>query len=32
LSYTHALTVGGIYVAVGAIVASVLFVRRDVAN
>jgi ABC-type transport system involved in multi-copper enzyme maturation permease subunit len=32
LTYTHALTVGGIYVAVGAIVASVLFVRRDVAN
>jgi ABC-type transport system involved in multi-copper enzyme maturation permease subunit len=32
LTYTHALTVGGLYVAVGAIVASVLFVRRDVAN
>ena len=32
LTYKHALTVGGIYVAVGAIVASVLFVRRDVAN
>jgi ABC-type transport system involved in multi-copper enzyme maturation permease subunit len=32
LTYTHALTVGGIYVAVGAIVASILFVRRDVAN
>jgi ABC-2 type transport system permease protein len=32
LSYKHALTVGGLYVAVGAIVASVLFVRRDVAN
>jgi len=32
LSYTHALTVGGVYVAIGAIVASVLFVRRDVAN
>ena len=32
LTYTHALTVGGLYVAVGATVASVLFVRRDVAN
>lgn len=32
LSYKHALTVGGIYVAIGATVASVLFVRRDVAN
>ena len=32
LTYKHALTVGGMYVAVGAIVASVLFVRRDVAN
>ncbi len=32
LTYKHALTIGGIYVAVGAIVASVLFVRRDVAN
>jgi len=32
LSYTHALTVGGMYVVVGVIVASVLFVRRDVAN
>jgi undecaprenyl pyrophosphate phosphatase UppP len=32
LTYKHALTVGGMYVAVGAILASVLFVRRDVAN
>ena len=32
LTYKHALTVGGLYVAVGAIVASILFVRRDVAN
>jgi ABC-type transport system involved in multi-copper enzyme maturation permease subunit len=32
LTYKHALTVGGIYVAVGATIASVLFVRRDVAN
>ena len=32
LTYKHALAVGGIYVAVGAIIASVLFVRRDVAN
>jgi ABC-type transport system involved in multi-copper enzyme maturation permease subunit len=32
LTYKHALTVGGMYVAVGAIIASVLFVRRDVAN
>lgn len=32
VSYSHALAVGGAYVAVGAIVASILFVRRDVAN
>jgi len=32
VTYTHALAVGGAYVAVGAIVASILFVRRDVAN
>ena len=32
LTYKHALTVGGIYVAVGATIASILFVRRDVAN
>ena len=32
LTYKHALTVGGIYVIVGALAASVLFVRRDVAN
>jgi ABC-2 type transport system permease protein len=32
LTYKHALTVGGIYVVVGAAIASVLFVRRDVAN
>lgn len=32
VSYTHALTVGGLYVLVGAVVASILFVRRDVAN
>ena len=32
IEYSQALLVGGIYVAVGAIVASVLFVRRDVAN
>lgn len=32
LTYKHALAVGGVYVAIGAIVASVLFVRRDVAN
>lgn len=32
LTYKHALAVGGIYVAIGAIIASVLFVRRDVAN
>lgn len=32
LSYQHALTVGGAYVAAGALIASVLFVRRDVAN
>jgi hypothetical protein len=32
VSYSHALAVGGAYVAVGALVASILFVRRDVAN
>jgi hypothetical protein len=32
VTYTNALTVGGLYVGVGAIIASVLFVRRDVAN
>jgi ABC-type transport system involved in multi-copper enzyme maturation permease subunit len=32
IEYSHALLVGGIYVAIGAIVASILFVRRDVAN
>lgn len=32
VSYQHALAAGGIYVAVGALVASILFVRRDVAN
>jgi ABC-type transport system involved in multi-copper enzyme maturation permease subunit len=32
IEYSHALLVGGIYVGIGAIIASVLFVRRDVAN
>ena len=32
IAYSHALWVGGIYVAVGAVVASLLFVRRDVSN
>ena len=32
VTYSHALATGGAYVAVGAIVASILFVRRDVAN
>jgi hypothetical protein len=32
LAYKNALTVGGIYVGVGAIVAAILFARRDVAN
>ena len=32
VSYTHALATGGAYVVVGALVASILFVRRDVAN
>jgi ABC-2 type transport system permease protein len=32
IEYSQALQVGGLYVAVGAVVASVLFVRRDVAN
>ncbi|MEY3636171.1 MAG: hypothetical protein RL147_600, partial [Actinomycetota bacterium] len=31
-AYKNALTVGGIYVGVGAIIASILFIRRDVAN
>lgn len=32
ITYKHGLAVGGLYVAVGAIAASILFVRRDVAN
>jgi ABC-type transport system involved in multi-copper enzyme maturation permease subunit len=32
VTYSHALATGGAYVAVGALVASILFVRRDVAN
>ena len=32
VSYSHALATGGAYVAVGVLVASILFVRRDVAN
>jgi hypothetical protein len=32
IEYSQALLVGGIYVAVGAAIASFLFVRRDVAN
>ena len=32
IEYSHALLVGGVYVAVGAVVASLLFVRRDVSN
>ena len=32
ISYSHALTLGTSYVLVGAIVATILFVRRDVAN
>lgn len=32
ITYKHGLAVGGAYVAVGAIAASILFVRRDVAN
>lgn len=32
ISYSHALTLGTSYVFVGAVVATVLFVRRDVAN
>jgi hypothetical protein len=32
IEYSHALLVGGIYVAIGATIASFLFVRRDVAN
>jgi len=32
LTYKHALAVGGLYVGIGAVIASLLFVRRDVAN
>jgi hypothetical protein len=32
ISYSHALTLGTSYVLVGAIVATALFSRRDVAN
>ena len=32
LAYKNALTVGAVYVGIGTIVASILFVRRDVAN
>jgi hypothetical protein len=32
IEFSQALLVGGIYVAIGATVASFLFVRRDVAN
>ncbi len=32
ITYSHALVVGGIYVSVGAAIASFLFLRRDVAN
>lgn len=32
LNYSHALTISAIYVGIGAVVASILFVRRDVAN
>jgi hypothetical protein len=32
ISYSHALTLGTSYVLIGAIVATILFVRRDVAN
>jgi hypothetical protein len=32
VSYTHALATGGAYVALGALIALVLFLRRDVAN
>jgi ABC-type transport system involved in multi-copper enzyme maturation permease subunit len=32
ISYSHALTVGSMYVLVGAVIATVLFSRRDVAN
>lgn len=32
VSYSHALTLGSLYVLVGAIIATVLFTRRDVSN
>jgi ABC-type transport system involved in multi-copper enzyme maturation permease subunit len=32
VTYSHALAMGGAYVVLGAVVASLLFVRRDVAN
>jgi ABC-type transport system involved in multi-copper enzyme maturation permease subunit len=32
VTFKHALAFGGIYVAIGAVIAAILFVRRDVAN
>ena len=32
IEYSHALLIGGLYVAVGTVIASLLFVRRDVSN
>jgi hypothetical protein len=32
VSYTHGMTLAAIYIGVGAVIASVLFSRRDVAN
>ena len=32
IEYSHALLAGGIYVAIGAGIASFLFMRRDVSN
>ncbi|MSZ25992.1 MAG: hypothetical protein F2635_05065 [Actinobacteria bacterium] len=32
VSYIHGMTLAGIYIAVGGLIAAVLFSRRDVAN
>jgi hypothetical protein len=32
VSYMHAMALAGIYIAVGGLIASVLFSKRDVAN
>jgi hypothetical protein len=32
VSYTHAMSLAGIYLAIGGLIAAVLFSKRDVAN